>query len=585
MGSSGSKAKKDVKEKSESKEENKQNDNVQNDQNISSKNKNTVNQSNNKRESKSIKEENKTNPIINVQNIDQKQLNNINKPEYLPSDIKNIYSQSNFQLPSIMNSIKLNNNENISSFSPDYFSPKKKGSTNVLSNREIKTNQNNENIQKEIILPKMEGQIFEKAMTYNQNNNLNNYNVNFYPAGEHILISFGDTFDIFNNFYTILFEEHQLNTDFPVFNYDNFFDYDRETQNYFVRGIAVNVPNEDYENYTNSEIFNCYNKNSIMFDTINDNKTQNNEILADFLNTGEKSDEFYNEFVNEGFCEGIYNLLRIESEKCNHLHCINFLGDIFSGRSMGLLCNFLKTINQDFNKVLKLCHLKYYDSFKHKAFNKRKNYIYSVSNLYHYCDLVNFLNVCQSGGDIISCITGGERIPEYSSNYSVNQILTDLLINPKMNFIYSNGCQVKEKVLVKEYVKYLYQDCKEDKFHLYYKNQFSSLTIYKGNKIFNNEDKNLLSKEMSKVMYGNCIKNMNYFNFYDINKTFAGNDFIANLHQSEYFSKLTEEYFMDFIQCYNQDNFIHEERELREEAINIVSEIINTFKEIWRCKM
>ena len=41
-----------------------------------------------------------------------------------------------------------------------------------------------------------------------------------------------------------------------------------------------------------------------------------------------------------------------------------------------------------------------------------------------------------------------------------------------------------------------------------------------------------------------------------------GNDFIANLHQSQYFCKLTEDYFMDFIQYYNQDNFSIEEKVL-----------------------
>ena len=44
-------------------------------------------------------------------------------------------------------------------------------------------------------------------------------------------------------------------------------------------------------------------------------------------------------------------------------------------------------------------------------------------------------------------------------------------------------------MLAKEYAIYLYQD----KFHFYYKNQFSSLAVYKGNKIFDRENKILLN--------------------------------------------------------------------------------------------
>ena len=186
------------------------------------------------------------------------------------------------------------------------------------------------------------------------------------------------------------------------------------------------------------------------------------------------------------------------------------------------------------------------------------------------------------GGDIISCITAGERIDEYSSGYSVNQILADLLVNPKNNYIYSNGLEIKEKDCDEKYIDILFQDCKEDKSHSYYKAQMSSLTIYKGNKIFGEESKFKLSDEMSNIVDKYIKNNRAYYNFYDINKNFEINDFMANLHQSQYFVRFTEEFYMNFIQNYNIGNFNQSERQLREETINKVNGIINSFKELWR---
>ena len=229
-------------------------------------------------------------------------------------------------------------------------------------------------------------------------------------------------------------------------------------------------------------------------------------------------------------------------------------------------------------------HLNYYDTLEHRAFNKIKNYIYTLSNLYDKCDLVNFFNT-PKGGQILSNLTISERIAEYEKNYSVNQILTDLLLNPKLNYIYSNGLEIKEKDCDDKYIELLYQDCKEDKGHLYYKPQISSLTVYKWNKIFNDESKFKLSEEMSKIVDMNIKNNRAYYNFYDIRKPFDVCDFAANFHQSRYFIRYTEQFFMDFIQNYNFKNFSKEEIQLKEESINNIYRILNEFKELWKYKI
>ena len=134
-----------------------------------------------------------------------------------------------------------------------------------------------------------------------------------------------------------------------------------------------------------------------------------------------------------------------------------------------------------------------------------------------------------------------------------------------------------------KYIELLYQDCKEDKSHYYYKAQMSSLTIYKGNNIFGNESKVKLSEEMSKIVDKHIKNNRSYYNFYDINKKFEINDFVSNLHQSHYFERYTEDFFMDFIQNYNIGNFTHAERQLKEETINNIHGILNQFKDLWKC--
>ena len=110
----------------------------------------------------------------------------------------------------------------------------------------------------------------------------------------------------------------------------------------------------------------------------------------------------------------------------------------------------------------------------------------------------------------------------------------------------------------------------------------SSLSIYKGNKIFNNLGKIKLSEEMSKIVDRYIKNNRSYYNFYDIKKSFGINDFVTNIHQSQYFVRYTEEFFMDFLQNYNIGNFSQSELQLKDETINNVYGILNKFKELWR---
>ena len=536
-----------------------------------------------------------TNPIINKNNLQPNKENSIskqipNQQNKSKNETQKIFTQNNAPLPSAINSVKMNIDGTSSVFPLSLVQNQNKSNKNKTSakseNVNIENEEENQKQKNEHLITPMEGQIFMKTMTDNQMKNLENYNINFYPKGEHIILSFGDCFDIFNDFFNTLVSEHQLYKEQPIYNYDTFFDSE-DNDNYSARGISFNIPNDYYDIYLKSEINNIFNKNNIIFNTNKKSRTtldmnaMNNAPVKQVLNINEKSDDFFKEFNNDTNNQKISNLLSSEAEKCNHLRCLHFLGNIFDGNSMGILCNFVNDIQEDYRKVLKLTHLKYFDSFEHKAFNKIKNYLYSISNLYDKCDLINFFN-SNKGGDILSCITAGERINEYSSGYSINQMLSDLLINPKLNFLYSNGLEVKEKDCDEKYVELLYQDCKEDRNHIYYKPQISSLTIYKGNKVFGYDGKMKISEGMANIVDRYINGNRSYYNFYDINKNFDIYDFMANLHQTQYFVRFTEQFFMDFIQNYNMGNFLYAERQLKEETINNIHGILNNFKELWR---
>ena len=263
---------------------------------------------------KSNKDEKLTNPIINQNNLQPSKENtlinqipqqNQNKEQNQnKNELEKIFSQNNAQLPSAINSIKIN--DGTSSIFPVNLNQKKQ-------NKNIKSSAPSENIENEqsksqllknehLIAP-MEGQLFPKTMTDNQLKNLENYNNNFYPKGEHILLSFGDSFDIFNTFFTTLFSEHQLYKEQPIYNYNTFFE-NEDNYNYKARGIAFNIPNDYYELYLKSEINTLYNNSNIIFNSSKKSKTNvdmnamNTLTLKQFLNLNEKYDDFIKKFNN-----------------------------------------------------------------------------------------------------------------------------------------------------------------------------------------------------------------------------------------------------------------------------------------------
>ena len=541
-----------------------------------------------------------TNPIININNlqpgkdssISRKNIQSVNEKDKTSNFKKS--NRNSQQLPS---EIKLDINyekeksgkDQQSNLKKDQKDQKDKDKDKKSPEKEKEKKEENELLPNEKFIQKDENQLFIKTMTENQIKNLENYNKSYIPKGEHILVSFGETFETLNDFYTTASAEHKLYDEKPLYNFSNFF-----SENYgshTIRGIAYNVPNSMNDLYRESDINTLFQKENISFNSLK--KTTRTKIDLDYMNTAtlkqfldinENSKDFIKEYNNFTTLENLSELIRTEAEKCDLLHCLHFIGDIFDGSSMGILCNIINDTQEKYKKVLKLVHLNYYDSFEHRAFSKIKNYIYTISCIYDKCDLVNFFN-SRKGGQIISNLTLGERIPEYEKFYSLNQTLADLLLNPKLNYIYSNGLEIKEKDCDDKYIELLYQDCKEDKGHLFYKSQISSLTIYKGDKIFNDESKFKMSEEMSKIVDKYIQNNRSYYNFYDIKKHFDVCDFMANFHQSRYFVRYSEGFFMDFIQRYNYKNFSKEETQLKDETIDIMHGILNDFKELWRYKI
>ena len=532
-----------------------------------------------------------TNPIINKNNLQPGldiSLSRQNQISQIEND-KMSLSKKNFMSNQILpNDVKLETNDDKKDKDKDKDKNDKNKKDKDKKDKEKEEKEKYDLLPNEKLIRKGDENTFPKTMTQRQLKNLENYNKTYSSKGEHIFISLGDTFNIFNDFYSNLSAEHKLYDEHPIYNFHNFIE--ETSKNYTARGIAFNIPNDLNDLYRESDINSLFRKDSIIFNSFKRSRTRinpedaNKATLQEFLNINENSKDFIKEYNNNSSLEKLSELLRAESEKADNFHCLHFIGDIFDGSSMGILCNMLNNLEDKYEKVLKLVHLKYYDSFEHRAFNKIKNYIYTVSNLYNKCNLVNFFNT-PKGGQILSCMTVGERIPEYEESYSINQILSDLLVEPKLNYIYSNGVELKEKDCNEKYIELLFQDCKEDRGHKYYKAQMSSLAIYRGNKQFNINDKVKLGEEMSKIIDIYIKNNRSYYNLYDINKNFDICDFITNLHQSRYFNRFTEEYFMDFIQNYNMRNFSNEEKELKEETITNTYGLLNNFKEIWKLEV
>lgn len=404
--------------------------------------------------------------------------------------------------------------------------------------------------------------VFNPNQSIVQSQTTNYFNTSYNTNGEVITISFGNSFDIFNSFFESLYKDHCLDTN-PTYNYYNFFS---ETEGYGVftpRGFAFEIPNEQSEIFAKSIIGNSYHQFNVNFSQ----------------QTEEEREIFINSYLNDSKSKQVSELLRKEAEKCHNIHEIQFISDIFNGSAMGLLSSFFYAIQNDYRKVLKVAHLKYYDTFTHKAFSKRKNYIFSVANLYKECALINLLNASR-GGDVINNLSIGERIGEYSSTFNINTIISSLLTDTRANFVYSNGVEI-DKEMVDRTCAFVFFDCKEGRNHLAYYPQYSSLCIYKGNNYITDSQRLYFDKEISKLVNRKLNTNKGYYSYFEVNKPFPY-DFVTNIHQSNLFKEMTEEYLLDFLQGYNLHNFSPEEKEMREDTIYKVNEVVNYYKEMWK---
>lgn len=385
---------------------------------------------------------------------------------------------------------------------------------------------------------------------------------NFNSEGECITISFGNSFDVFNSFFESLYKDHNLD-ETPQYSYNKFFSETINNDEFIPRGFAYEIPVEQSEIFTKSLIGNSYHQYNINFS----NQTEEDREI------------FINSYLNDAKSKKVEELFRKEAEKCHNIHQIIFISDIFNGSAMGLLSSFIYLIQNNYKKVLKVAHLKYYDTFAHKAFSKRKNYIFSVANLYKECSLINLFNSLRPG-DVINNLTIGDRISEYSSKFGINKLLSSILIDPKANFVYSNGLEV-EKNNVDGCSQFVFFDCKEGRNHLGYYSQYSSLCIYKGNNYITDKQRLFFDKEISKIVNKKLQTNEGFYSFIEINKPFKY-DFVSNIHQSNLFKEMTEEYLLDFLQSYNLHNFSPEEKEMREDTIYKVNEVVNYYKEMWK---
>ena len=383
-------------------------------------------------------------------------------------------------------------------------------------------------------------------------------------SGNCITIGFGGSLQVFDSFFQSLYTDHNLDGE-PLYNYSKFFS---ESSNgfetvYTPRGFAYDIPSEQMDILQSSVLSSSYRSQSISF------RDQ----------TDDEKDGFIKAFFDEEKAKEINEQLRMEVEKCDKLHQLHFISDLFNGSAMGLLTSFLYEIQNDFKSTLKIAHLKYNDSFAHRAFSKRKNYIFSVSKLYNKCTMINLLNAPRAG-EVINNLTLGDRINEYSSRYSMNKIISGILIDPNANFVYSNGTEIL-KDTIKESVKFVFVDCKEGKSHISYFTQNSSLCIYKGMNLINESVRRLFERELSMIVNKKLNSNKGFYSFLEIEKPFEI-DFASHIHHSNIFKEMTEEYFLDFLQDYNLRHFTPREREMRDETIWEINDVLNYYKEVWK---
>lgn len=380
----------------------------------------------------------------------------------------------------------------------------------------------------------------------------------FNHEGECITLCFGDSFDVFNSFFTTIANEHSLD-DTPQYNYNKYFIEESSQSQMKVRGIAIDLPESQFKILNESHIQTRYQQENIKVKPYNTNES----FASAYYDTQQISE--------------LTEMLRKEAEKCASVSQLHFIGNVFSGYSMGLCSTLLYEISNNYLSSFKIVHLKYEDTYTHKAFSKIKNYIYTISTIYENVQMINMFNT-PLFGDVLSALTIGDRISQYS-DLNLNRIAGTLLIDPKANFIYSNGIEIKQEKLA-ELANFVYEDCKEANDHLRLTPQYSSLTIYKGMQL--NEELKTFFKVRLDQLKNRKLKMRNcYFGLFEVKQDF-GKEFVANFHLSNYFKDYSDQFVLPFIQNYNIGNFTKDELELRQNAIEKVNDLIGYYKEIWK---
>ena len=231
-----------------------------------------------------------TNPIINKNNlqpgkdssVSRLSFQNINERDKI-SNIK-INKKTSQQVPSeIKIDLNLDKEKSAQEKSniPKDQNDKEKDEDKKSADKENDKKEENDLLPNEKFIQKEENQLFIKTMTNNQLNNLEIYNKSYGTKGEHIFISFVETFEILNDFYTTLSAEHKLYNERPEYDFKNFFSENNE--NYNIRGIAYNVPSSMNELYRQSDINTLFQKDNISFNSLK--KTTGAKIDLDYLNT------------------------------------------------------------------------------------------------------------------------------------------------------------------------------------------------------------------------------------------------------------------------------------------------------------
>ena len=184
-------------------------------------------------ESKNSKSDKITNPIINKNNLQpgkDSSISKINENERISG-----YRRSNRnsqQLPSEIKLIDINDEKSGKAQQSKIQKEKEKKDKTEKDKKDKdkdKKSPEKEKKEEDQLLPnekfilKDETQLFIKTMTENQIKNFENYNKNYIPIGEHIIISLGETFETLNDFYKSLSAEHKLYDEKPIYNFRNFF--------------------------------------------------------------------------------------------------------------------------------------------------------------------------------------------------------------------------------------------------------------------------------------------------------------------------------------------------------------------------